>query len=150
LKSVVVKPRRSSATAARKAPPVAAGPVVLDSSALLAFLRREPGADRVALRLRGALLSTVNYAEVLAKSAELGLPAGVVRGLLDDLEVRRVDFGQPHAEAAAALREPTRSLGLSLGDRACLALGMIEGATVLTADRAWADADVPTTVQLIR
>jgi ribonuclease VapC len=81
-----MNPKRS------KAQEIPAGPVVLDSSALLAFLCRESGMEVVAPRLRNAQLSTVNYAEVLAKLAELGVEAGIVRGILDNLEVRIVDF----------------------------------------------------------
>jgi ribonuclease VapC len=139
-----VKPKKNKAVAI---PP---GPVVLDSSALIAFLRREPGMDVVAPRLRDAMISTVNYAEVLAKVAEFGAPAPTVRGMLDNLEVRIVDFTSVHAVTAAALRESTRSFGLSLGDRACLALGVIEQAVVLTADRIWADSDVSIMVRVIR
>ncbi|MBC7784179.1 MAG: type II toxin-antitoxin system VapC family toxin [Burkholderiales bacterium] len=126
------------------------GQVVLDSSALLAFLCREPGMEVVAPKLRDAMLSTVNYAEVLAKLAELNVPADAVRGILDDLEVRIVDFGTAHATLAASLREITRPLGLSLGDRACLALGIFEQAVVLTADRIWAESDVSIVVKVIR
>ncbi len=126
------------------------GQIVLDSSALLAFLCREPGMDVVAKHLRSAQLSTVNYAEVLAKLAELGVKAETVRGMLDDLEVRIIDFGTAHATIAASLREITRSIGLSLGDRACLALGIFEQAIVLTADRIWAESAVNIVLKVIR
>jgi ribonuclease VapC len=139
-----VKPKQSKAT---EVPP---GLIVLDSSALLAFLCREPGMEVVAPRLREAQLSTVNYAEVLTKLAELGVEAETVRGMLDDLEVRIVDFDRAHATIAAALRETTRPLGLSLGDRACLALGIFEQAVVLTADRIWAESSVSIVVRVIR
>jgi PIN domain nuclease of toxin-antitoxin system len=104
----------------------------------------------VAPRLRNAQLSTVNYAEVLAKLAELDIEAESVRAILDNLEVRIIDFAKVHAEIAAALRESTRALGLSLGDRACLALGVFEQAVVLTADRVWAESAVSIVVKLIR
>ena len=143
-----MKPKRSDPTAADAA--AITGPVVLDSSALLAFLHREPGADVVAPCLRRSMMSTVNYAEVMAKTHELGIPAEVVHGMLDDLGVRRVDFNQAHAIIAAGLRQETRPLGLSLGDRACLALGVLERVVVLTADRVWADLADDIAVQLIR
>lgn len=139
-----MNPKRS------KAAEVPANPVVLDSSALLAFLCREPGMEVVGPRLRHAQLSTVNYAEVLAKLAELGVEAESVREILDNLEVCIIDFARAHATIAAALRETTRSLGLSLGDRACLALGIFEQAVVLTADRVWAASAVSIVVKVIR
>jgi PIN domain nuclease of toxin-antitoxin system len=106
--------------------------------------------DVVATRLRHAKLSTVNYAEVLAKLAELGIDASTVRRTLNALEIRLVEFAPTHAEIAAALREPTRSLGLSLGDRSCLALGISEQAEIVTADRVWVESPVSVRVTVIR
>ncbi len=112
---------------------------VLDSSALLALLWNEPGADVVANVLPDALISSVNFAEALAKLIEVGgLDAGQARASVERVGVRVVDFDADQAEAAAALREPTRSLGLSLGDRACLALAKHRDCPALTADTAWA------------
>src|SRR5882672_7374270 len=72
-----------------------------------------------------------------------------VRSNLDNLEVRIFDFCGAHAAIAAALRETARPLGLSLGDRACLALGIFEQAMVLTADRIWAKSAVSIIVRVI-
>jgi len=113
---------------------------VLDSSALLALLWNEPGADRVTAALPGALLSSVNLAEVLTKLCERGLSASEGRELVKSLGVVVVDFDADQAEAAATLRESTRSLGLSLGDRACLALARRRNGPALTADAAWLKA----------
>jgi PIN domain nuclease of toxin-antitoxin system len=124
--------------------------VVLDASAMLAVLRREPGADVVVPHLRGARMSTVNCAEVLQKSSEIGASAKALLRIMEDLEVQVVDFSLGHATACAALLEPTRSLGLSLGDRACLALGMAEEALVLTADRRWNHPAVTARMKFIR
>lgn len=132
-------PRPSSQPPASPAP---AGPVVMDSSAVLAYLRQERGAARVAELLGGARLSAVNYCEVLAKAAEFGGDATMVRRVMDEWGVARVPFADDHATLAASLRERTRRLGLSLGDRACVALAMLDRATVVTADRAWADLDL--------
>jgi ribonuclease VapC len=110
---------------------------VLDSSALLALLWNEPGADRVATALPGALLSSVNLAEVLTKLCERGLSVSEGRELVESLGVVVVDFDMEQAEETAALRESTRSLGLSLGDRACLSLARRRNGPALTADAAW-------------
>lgn len=111
---------------------------VLDSSALLALLFAEPGADRVAAALPGAFLSTVNLAEVVAKLTERGMPAAEASEAVRALGATVVDFDHDQAVAAGALRGETRGAGLSLGDRACLALSRLRGATALTGDRAWA------------
>ena len=113
---------------------------VLDSSALLALLWNEPGADYVAAALPGALLSSVNLAEVVTKLCERGLSASEGRELVESLGVVVVDFDADQAEATAALRDSTRSLGLSLGDRACLALARRRNCPALTADAAWLKA----------
>ena len=113
---------------------------VLDSSALLALLWNEPGADHVSATLPGALLSSVNLAEVLTKLCERGLSGSEGRELAESLGVVVVDFDADQAEATAALRESTRGLGLSLGDRACLALARRQNCLALTADSAWLKA----------
>ncbi|MEX0974727.1 MAG: type II toxin-antitoxin system VapC family toxin [Bacillota bacterium] len=116
---------------------------VIDASALLAFLLDEPGASLVAeaLATGGSLLSAVNYSEVISKLGEHGISAEQLasdfaeRGLLDLVDI--VDFTPDLAEATAGLRTPTKSLGLSLGDRACLAMAKARGLPALTADRRW-------------
>lgn len=119
------------------------GPAILDASALLAYLTDEPGAGRVRTALaRGALISAVNWAETLSTLADHGqapdaaAQALQARGVYRQL-VEVVPFDEPLARAVARLRRSTRHAGLSLGDRACLALGLSRGLPVLTADRAW-------------
>ena len=116
---------------------------VLDASALLAYLGDEPGSDVVAETIAaGATISTVNLAEVLGMLATRGAdPAAVVtqltaRGLLDGA-IAVEPFTAADATEAARLRPLTRSAGLSLADRACLALAHRLAAEALTADRAW-------------
>lgn len=129
---------------------------VLDASALLAWLQGETGAERVDEALHhGATIHTVNWAEVLTKLASRGAaPADVARqlterGILGQLLT--VDLGHPQdAEAVADMYVATRSAGLSLGDRYCLALGQRLGMSVLTTDRAWGTPDVGVTVELLR
>ncbi len=111
--------------------------IVLDSSAVLALMQREPGADAVAAVLPGALLGMVNLAEVVTKLCERGLAVDVARYAVASLGVRIAEFTEEQAHLVGQLRPLTRSAGLSLGDRACLALGRISGATVLTAEGVW-------------
>jgi len=113
-------------------------PAVLDASALLALLQNEPGAEVVAARLPQCVMSAVNLSEVVAKLVDRGLPEADLRAALDMLDIDVRDFDTEAAYAAGELRRITRSAGLSLGDRACLALAMRLGAAAVTADRGWA------------
>ena len=129
---------------------------VLDSSALIAFLRGEPAAELVGERLlRRATISAVNWAEVTAKAIDAGEPleSGIGRlmqegGMGQLLEI--APFLQEDAERSAALRKATRAAGLSLGDRACLALAQHLDRPAITADRAWLTLDLPIEVIAIR
>ncbi|MGI8866278.1 MAG: type II toxin-antitoxin system VapC family toxin, partial [Rubrobacteraceae bacterium] len=97
---------------------------VLDASALLAWLREEPGAENVERALDGARISAVNLSEVLQKSLAAGLTPAETSPLPEDLStlgLSVVDFRTREAGVAAELWSVTRSLGLSLADRACLA-----------------------------
>jgi PIN domain nuclease of toxin-antitoxin system len=123
---------------------------VLDASALLAFLRNEPGAARVGPMLGGSRLSTVNLAEVLGKLASYGKPAEAAAYQIERLHIQLVPFDAEQAKLAASLWPATRAAGLSLGDRACLALGLKTGLPVVTADRQWDRCGVGVTVIQIR
>jgi PIN domain nuclease of toxin-antitoxin system len=117
--------------------------LVLDASALLAYLREEPGTDVVAEAIAGgAVISAVNLAEVFSHSAARGadpakLAAKLTQSGLLDGAVTVEPFTAADAIDAARLRPLTRDAGLSLGDRACLALARRLGTPVLTADTAW-------------
>ena len=113
---------------------------VLDASAALAFLRGEPGASRVSEALAtGVIMSAVNVAEVATRLAVDDVPEARVREGIELLHVDVEPFDEADALAAGMLRPVTRALGLSLGDRACLALAMKSGLPALTGDRAWRD-----------
>jgi len=124
--------------------------VILDASALLALLNQEPGGEAVAEVIPGAGISAVNLSEVAAKLAEQGMPWESIRPALDDLGLEVHAFDIESAYQTGALREPTRSLGLSLGDRACLALGQQLTASVLTTDRNWREVDLGIEIRVIR
>lgn len=124
--------------------------IVADASAILALVFVERGRDHVAVTLPGAAISAVNLAEVMSKMLDKGLSPEQVRGQLNDLSLIVVDFDQDLALRTARLRAATRHRGLSLGDRACLALAIREKLPVITADTAWSDLDLGVEVVLIR
>jgi len=125
--------------------------IVLDASALLAVLNHEPGADRLTPEmLSTATSSTVNLAEVQGKLVSLGLAPGEAwEAALSPIR-EATAFTVEHAEAAGNLITKTRPLGLSLGDRACLALGIVLGAPVYTADKSWKKLKLGVAIHLIR
>jgi ribonuclease VapC len=127
---------------------------ILDASAVLAFLQGEPGADVVlkALESDSCVVSAASHAEIISKSLDHGLTLSTLQVLLDELAYSVVDVIAADGVAAGAMRAKTRHLGLSLGDRLCLALGQRLGAKVMTADRPWLKVAKPlgVSVQCIR
>ncbi|MBI5912746.1 MAG: type II toxin-antitoxin system VapC family toxin [Betaproteobacteria bacterium] len=124
--------------------------VVLDSSAVLAIINAEPGAERVIELLDGALLSAVNHAEVMTKLIERGIGRDLARSTVLNIGVQVIEFGIDLADRTGELRRQTRHLGLSLADRACLALAERARVPAVTADRKWAAADLGIDILLIR
>ena len=124
--------------------------VVMDASALLAFLHGEPGDAAVMPRLEGALVSAVNWSEVLQKSLGLGVDVEGMEEEFQEMGVTFEAFTPAQAQIAARLWEAAPKTGLSLADRACLALAMESGLPVMTADRAWRRLSVDLDIQLIR
>jgi len=125
--------------------------VVLDASAVLALLNNESGADELTPELLSdATCSTVNLAEVQAKLVSAG--AAPDEAWEDTLSPIReaASFTDAHARIAGSLVAKTRALGLSLGDRACLALGLALKAPVYTADRSWKTLKLGVRIHVIR
>ncbi len=110
---------------------------VLDASAILAVLNQEPGSAKAIGYFADSVVSSVNAAEVLARLTEKSNDVRTARQAFDLLQLTVVDFDIAHAEKSAELRPLTKHLGLSLGDRSCLALAMLTKATAVTADGAW-------------
>lgn len=112
---------------------------VFDSSAVLAALFQEPGGDTVvAMWVDGEnLISAVNYAEIVSKLNERGMSDFEVLAVMEGVPLTVVDFDQTTAHASGLLRTATKALGLSLGDRACIALAQSRSATAVTADKQW-------------
>lgn len=123
---------------------------VLDASAILALLNQEPGMERVAALLADSCLGAVNYCEVLGKLIDAGMPEQDARESVELLNVEVVGFDTDLARLAAVLRPTTKKLGLSLGDRSCLALALSRRNTAVTAERAWAKLKIGVKVELIR
>jgi len=124
--------------------------IVLDSSALLALLFFEPGCERVAELIPQSCMSTVNLAEVLGRLARDGRALDEVLDQLQQMGVAWIAFDREMAIGAAALLPLTAALGLSLGDRSCLALARLRNLPAVTADRAWANLDLAIAIEVIR
>ena len=115
---------------------------VFDASAALAVVFAEPGAERAERLLDDgeAVISSVNHAEVVARLLERGMREAEADAVCDALRLQVLPFTAAQARASGRLRPATRALGLSLGDRCCLALAQEHrGVQVVTADRLWKD-----------
>ncbi|KQM21196.1 twitching motility protein PilT [Sphingomonas sp. Leaf24] len=122
---------------------------VLDASAVLAAFFDEPGADVVADHMSGALMSAVNLSEVVAKLIDRGASPDQIAEIVAQLDIDIVPQDETQAMAAGLLRRETRSSGLSLGDRSCLALAIDRKAVALTGDRAWLSLAEPLGVEVL-
>ena len=124
---------------------------VLDASALLALFHGEPGSGKVAQAIKeGAAISTVNLAEVVSKLNDVGTPEGLIQDAVNVLKLSIVDFDAGLAYKVGLLRPLTKHIGLSLGDRACLALAQYLNLPALTTDRIWQELSLDVKVQVIR
>ena len=123
---------------------------VLDASALLALLNAEKGADLVQGFLPQSIISAVNLAEVVTRLSAVGMLEDQIRDALAYLGLEIIPFDEDQAFQSGLLYISTQPFGLSLGDRACLALAQTTGATAVTSDRAWKDLDIKVDIKLIR
>ena len=125
---------------------------MLDSSVILAAILGEPGGDDVFERIEDALVSTVNVAEVYTYAAVNGFPTAAIDSFFDDTGIEIVKHSFEQAVATGKMASTTRKAGLSLGDRACLALAQSKQAEVLTADRIWVDfaSELGLNIRLLR
>jgi ribonuclease VapC len=124
--------------------------MVLDASALLALINSEPGWKVVAATLPEAAISAVNLAEVVTKMVDIGIPEEDAWAEAADLVPLIIGFGPELARATAGLRVMTRPLGLSLGDRACLALAQQLHLPALTVDTAWRRLSIGVEIRFLR
>ena len=116
---------------------------VLDASAVIALVRGEPGADRVAEYVGDALISTVTLQEVVKALLVRGFALDAARTMIDALQLEPRPHQVEDAYAAAMLWQATKSKGSGLGDRTCMALAIAEGLPAITTDRAWGELAIP-------
>lgn len=124
--------------------------VILDSSAVLAFLNGEAGGEAAAQHFPDSSMSVVNAIEVGTKLMDRGMTCDTAWEALDLLDITLIDVDASLATLATSLRENTRLKGLSLADRVCLALAMRENLPAVTSDRLWADLEIGCPIELIR
>ncbi len=124
--------------------------IVIDASALLVLLLKEPGHENVAAKLAHSLMSAVNLSEVLARLVRHGVFPDEAHPRIAELGIAIVAFDQEQAVIAASIRETARAAGLGLADCCCLALGLSEQVPVLTADRAWKSLGLAVPIELVR
>jgi len=123
--------------------------VVIDTSALMAFVKREPGADGVGARLSEGIVSSVIFAETLGKLALQGFDERAIRLDLLAAGLSVESFGLDDVQGVVVLHALALK-DISLADRFCLALALDRNLPVLTGDRAWADLGLPLQIELIR
>lgn len=125
-------------------------PMIFDASALLAILRSEHGGETANRYLTGAAISTVNLSEAVAVLIRKGMPPEAAQEAVEDLEMEVVPFDRDQAYRTARLAPVTAARGLSLGDRACLALALARSQPALTAEREWDHIDAGVRIVRIR
>jgi PIN domain nuclease of toxin-antitoxin system len=123
---------------------------VLDASAVLALLNEETGSDVVKSLFPDVAISAVNLAEVVGRLSAVGMPEAEIREAICMLGLETVSFDEEQAFRTGMLYQQTRESGLSLGDRACMALAQTMNAPAVTADRAWRKLKAGVKVELIR
>ena len=124
--------------------------LVLDSSAVLADIHSEPGAEVARAVIKDSLISVVNFTEIITNLIESGVPPHEARFLAEHIGYRVEPVDQSTATTAGLLYEKTRGKGVSLADRFCLALALERGWPVVTGDKMWKELDVGVEVRLIR
>ncbi len=124
--------------------------LLLDSSAVLAAILGEPGGEIAFAAATEGAISIVNFCEVCTRLVQDGFSADAAQAQVRRFDLKLLPFTEQHALRAAALRPVTSHLGLSLGDRACLAHGLVDRKIIVTADRDWAKLDLGIDIRLIR
>ena len=114
------------------------------------MIQKEPGAEKAEKLFREAVISSVNLAEVCGRLHDAGVDDEKIDAILTGVSMPVVNFTELHAREAGRLRPVTRSSGLSLGDRACLALARSFEVPAVTADRQWEKIEEPAGVEIIR
>lgn len=115
---------------------------ILDASAILAYLQNETGEENVEPILETSAVSRINFTEVLTKLVEKGMSIAEAEEVFDNLDLTIIEFNENQSLKAAELRPLTKHLGLSLGDRCCLAVAILENLPAVTADKNWANLNL--------
>ncbi len=123
---------------------------VLDASALIALINEENGHEKVIDFLPEACISTVNFSEVVSILQGISMPDKEIKQLMHDLVHSVIPFDEIQAYQTAELKALTKTKGLSLGDRACIALGQINNIPVITADKIWSTIKLDVKIILVR
>jgi PIN domain nuclease of toxin-antitoxin system len=125
---------------------------VFDASTVICLVKEESGGERALEMLEeGVYVSAINLAELFSWAGlHSELETQDVLDLIEELEIKVVDFGWSLAAASGELVPQTRKYGLSLGDRACLALGKQLGLSVVTCDKVWSQVSVECEVVVLR
>ena len=124
--------------------------IVFDSSVVIAILKQEQGFSTAEKSLSDALISTVNLAEVATYFARNSVPSNTIQEVLASFPIQVVPFDESLAIQTGCLYPSCKHLGLSLGDRACLALAISRKLPVLTADQVWSKLDLGISIQVLR
>ena len=124
--------------------------IIFDASTLLALINDEKGSDLVNEHLPDAVMSAINVSEVAACLINLGMPNSDSKNIINSLIANIEIFDSEQAYIAADLRSKTKSLGLSLGDRACLSLAIAKDLPILTADKAWLKLKIGVNIKSIQ
>lgn len=126
--------------------------LVLDASVVLALIKKEPRGRRFTEQVDPysvPAVSTVNIAETVGKLAEIGMPDDEIEEAIDSIGLAIMPFTREHARVAGLMRAATRKLGLSLGDRACLALAKVMDAEAVTTDQQMGMAVVGVQIRVV-
>jgi ribonuclease VapC len=123
---------------------------VLDASAILALLNNENGCEIVARKINDSIVNSVNLSDVVAKLNDYSIPEKVIKSILSKLNLNIIPFDEILAIKAGNLRNLTKIKGLSLGDRACIATGILFKLPIITTDRIWEELDIKVKFEFIR
>ena len=123
---------------------------VLDASAVIALLLSEPGSELVFEAIKDGVMSAVNLTEALSKLRQRGMAISAASQILRSFQLQIEPFDEKMAHMAAALQGPTKQFGLSMGDRACLAVAQHLAYPVITADKIWSKLDLGLEIKVIR
>jgi len=125
--------------------------VLLDTSALLALLKKEPGHEIVSNIIAISAISSVNLSELITVLSRAGVSENDIDEIITDLLPEIIPFCGDISIKTGKISKLTQGYGLSLGDRACLATAIQLGLPVYTADKIWAELDLPNVkIKLIR